>query len=78
MELGLGFVAWGVALKLKEKNELVVTLYKKRVRPAIAAGRADVQHRTAVAQSMGLPSCFIFSIRAFICSFFLSVSSSML
>ena len=39
------------------------------------AGRTDIQHRTAVAQSMGFPSCFIFSIRAFICSFFLSTIS---
>lgn len=39
------------------------------------AGRNDIQHKTAVAQSMGFPSCFIFSIRAFICSFFLSAIS---
>ena len=37
------------------------------------AGRAGVQHRTIVAQSMGFPSRFICSTRAFICSFFLSV-----
>ena len=42
------------------------------------AGRAGVQQRTAVAQSMGLPSCFIFSIRAFSCSFFLSLRLSMI
>lgn len=39
------------------------------------AGRTGIQHKTAVAQSMGIPSCFIFSMRAFICSFFLSTIS---
>lgn len=39
------------------------------------AGRTDNQHKTAVAQSMGFPSCSIFSIRALICSFFLSTIS---
>ena len=39
------------------------------------AGRTDNQHKTAVAQSMGFSSCFIFSIRALICSFFLSTIS---
>lgn len=29
------------------------------------------QHKMTVAQSMGFPSCFAFSARAFICSFFL-------
>ena len=40
------------------------------------AGRAGVQQRTIVAQSMGFPSRFICSIRAFIRSFFLSVTLS--
>ncbi len=40
------------------------------------AGRTDIQHKTAVAQSMGFPSCFIFSIRALICSRLMSFGCS--
>lgn len=36
------------------------------------------QHRTMVAQSIGFPSLFIFSTRAFICSFLWSVIFSMM
>ena len=48
------------------------------MRPAFSAGRAGSQHRTAVAQSMGLPSCFIFSTKAINCSFFFSVFLSII
>ena len=48
-----------------------------RMRPVVYSRTRWFQHKTAVAQSIGLPSRFIFSIRAFICSFFLSAISIM-
>ena len=46
-----------------------------RMRPVVYSRTRWFQHKTAAAQSIGLPSRFIFSIRAFICSFFLSLIS---
>ena len=47
-----------------------------RKRPAVYSRTRWVQQRTMVAQSMGFPSCFIFSIRAFICSRLMSFGCS--
>ena len=49
---------------------------EKWISPAQPGRTRRLQHSTLVAQSMGFPSCFIFSIRALIWSFFLSVTLS--
>ena len=49
---------------------------EKWISPAQLGRTRRLQHSTMVAQSMGLPSCFIFSIITLIWSFFLSVTLS--
>ena len=49
---------------------------EKWISPAQLGRIRRLQHSTMVAQSMGLPSCFIFSIITLIWSFFLSVTLS--
>ena len=77
VEEKLPFTAFHLACFTDGGHILRDIRHGRRMNKSCQPGRTHwLQHSTTITQSMGFPSCFIFSIRVLICSFFLSVTLS--